>query len=243
LAAASLCAWPAYAQDEPLRSPDPTSSQTEDRLPDDQPKGSSSTTTSDTSAATSSATPAPASAGQPNESQMMQMMMEMSKPNENHKLLTSLDGNWDYTVKMWMNGDPTSKPQESKGTATRKSIMGGRYVVMNVSGKMNMPGPDGKMIASDFNGMSTEGYDNAKKKFVGSWVDSMGTGIMNSEGTYDPGTKSFTYTANYEVAPGMVLKTREVVKVPDKDHMVLEWFEDRRGQEAKTMEIDYTRKK
>ena len=57
----------------------------------------------------------------------MKQMMEMSKLNENHKLLTDLDGNWNYTIKMWMNPDPNAKPQESKGTATRKSVMGGRY--------------------------------------------------------------------------------------------------------------------
>ena len=69
----------------------------------------------------------------------MKQMMEMSKLNENHKLLSSLDGNWNYTIKFWMNPDPNAKPQESKGTATRKSVMGGRYVMMDVSGKMQMP--------------------------------------------------------------------------------------------------------
>jgi hypothetical protein len=41
----------------------------------------------------------------------------------------------------------------------------------------------------------------------------------------------------------MKQKIREVVKLTDKDHMQLEWYEDRGGKEAKTMEIDYTRKK
>ncbi len=192
---------------------------------------------SKTTATTASAT------GQPSEAEMMKMMMEMSKLNENHKLLSSLDGDWAYTVKMWMNGDTTSKPQESKGTATRKSIMDGRYVEMDVTGKMEMPGADGKMKDMDFKGHGLEGYDNAKKKFVGTWIDSMGTGIMMSEGTYDPASKSFTYTGDYEMAPGMKQQIREVLKVTDKDHMVMEWFENRGGTEAKTMEIDYMRKK
>ena len=46
---------------------------------------------------------------------MMKQMTEMAKLNENHKLLADLDGTWNYTVKMWMSGDPSSKPQESKG--------------------------------------------------------------------------------------------------------------------------------
>jgi Protein of unknown function (DUF1579) len=189
--------------------------------------------------------PAPAAAspaaGQPNEAEMMKQMMEMAKLNENHKLLTSLDGKWNYTVKMWMNGDPSSKPDVSHGSATRESIMGGRYVVMDVHGNMEMPGPDGKMQKMEFKGRGTEGYDNVQKKFVATWLDNMGTGIMMSEGTYDEASKTFTFTGQYEPMPGMVQKIRETLKLTDKDHMTMEWFEDRGGKEVKTMEINYTR--
>jgi Protein of unknown function (DUF1579) len=186
------------------------------------------------------ARPAPAT-GQPNPEEMMKQMMEMSKLNENHKLLADMNGNWNYAIKMWMNPDPNAKPQESKGTATRKSVMGGRYFVMDVSGKMQMPGEDGKMKDMQFKGMAVEGYDNVKKKFVSSWIDSMGTGIQSSEGTYDPASKTFTYTMEMEPMPGMKQQVREVIKVTDKDHMMLEWYENRGGQEKKTMEIAYTR--
>jgi hypothetical protein len=169
--------------------------------------------------------------------------MEMSKLNENHKLLADLNGTWNSTVKFWMNPDSNEPPQQSKAVATRKSIMGGRYVVMDVTGTMQMPGADGKMKQVQFKGMGIEGYDNVKKKFVGSWVDNVGTGIQLSEGTYDPATKTFTFTGEVEPAPGMKTPVREVLKVPDKDHMMLEWYENRGGQEKKTMEINYTRGK
>jgi len=172
----------------------------------------------------------------------MKQMMELSKLNENHKLLSSLDGTWSYTVKMWMNGDENSKPEVSKGTAVRKSIMGGRYVMMDVTGKMEMPGPDGKTKSMEFKGHALEGYDNVRKKFVSTWVDNMGTGIMTSEGTYDEASKTITYTGEYEPVPGMKQQAREVVKLNDKNHMTLEWFEKRGSQEVKTMQIDYTRK-
>jgi len=192
--------------------------------------------------APASAAVAPA-ASAPSEAEMMKQMMELSKMNENHKLLSSLDGNWTYTIKMWMNPDPNAKPQESKGTATRKSVMGGRYVMMDVSGKFQMPGEDGKMKEVQFKGMGLEGYDNVKKKFVGSWIDNMGTGIMFSEGDYDAGTKTFTYTSEMEPMPGMKSQVREVLKMTDTNHMMLEWYENQGGQEKKTMEIAYTRKK
>ncbi|HEV2046751.1 MAG TPA: DUF1579 domain-containing protein [Chthoniobacterales bacterium] len=192
------------------------------------------------------AVPAQPATGQPSAAdmeKMMQQMMELSKLNENHKLLAGLDGTWSYTVKMWMTPDPNAKPQESKGTAVRKSMMDGRFFVMDVSGKMQMPGADGKPKDMEFKGMGIEGYDNVKKKFVGTWVDNMGTGIMMSEGTYDPATKTFIYTGEYEAIPGMKQKIREVVKIADKDHMSFEWYENQGGQEKKTMEIAYTRKK
>ncbi|HEX4696533.1 MAG TPA: DUF1579 domain-containing protein [Candidatus Udaeobacter sp.] len=180
-------------------------------------------------------------AGQPNPQEMMKQMIEMSKLNENHKLLATMDGNWNYTIKLWMNPDPNAPPQQSKGTATRRGIMGGRYSVMDVTGKMQMPDEDGKMKEMQFKGMGIEGYDNVKKKFVASWIDNMGTGIQFSDGTYDPATKTFTYTSEVEMMPGMKTPVREVIKATDKDHMVLEWYENRGGQEKKTMEINYTR--
>jgi hypothetical protein len=172
---------------------------------------------------------------------MMKQMMEMSKLNENHKLLADMNGSWNYAIKMWMNPDPNAKPQESKGTATRKSTMGGRYFVMDVTGKMQMPDAEGNMKDMPFKGMAVEGYDNMKKKFVSSWIDNMGTGITNSEGTYDPATKTFTFNMEMEMMPGLKTPVRETIKVTDKDHMMLEWYETRGGQEKKTMEIAYTR--
>jgi hypothetical protein len=194
-----------------------------------------------TASGSSAAQPATAATGQPNPQEMMKQMMELSKLNENHKLLADMDGNWNYTIKFWMNPDPNAPPQQSKGTATRKSIMGGRYCVMDVSGKMQMPGADGKMKDMQFKGMGLEGYDNVKQKFVASWIDNMSTGIQFSEGTYDPATKTLTYTSEIEMMPGMKTPVREALKVTDKDHMMLEWYENRGGQEKKTMEIAYIR--
>jgi len=187
-----------------------------------------------------SASTAAAATGQPS-AEDMQKMMELSKLNENHKILGGLAGTWNYTVKMWM--DPSAAPQESKGTAVTKPIMEGRYFLTDVSGHMMMPGADGKMKQFNFKGMGMDAFDNVKKKFVNTWGDNMGTGIMMAEGDYDPATKSLTYISEMEMMPGMKTKVREVVKIADKDHHIMEWYEDRGGQDVKTMEINYTRKK
>jgi len=176
----------------------------------------------------------------PSEAEMMSMMMEMAKPGKNHQRLQEGAGTWAYAVKWWMS--PEASPTESSGTAVLKSVMGGRYLVGEHSGKMQMPGADGQMMDAEFRGMSVEGYDNAKQKYVASWIDNMGTGIMYMEGTYDAAAKTLTYLAEYEMMPGIKTKMREIIKITDKDHRTAEFFEDRDGKQVKTMEIRYTRK-
>ncbi len=191
-----------------------------------------------------SASPANAStpaAGQPNDAEMMKQMIELSKLNENHKLLAKMAGSWSFNVTMWMS--PDAPPMKSSGTAIRKPIMDGRYFTFDTSGTMKMPGPDGKLQEMQFKGTSLEGYDNVKQKFFATWADNMGTSLMVSEGIYDPPSKTFTFRSQYEPAPGVTIKVREALKLVDDDHQMLEWFEDRGGQEVKTMEINYTRKK
>ena len=171
----------------------------------------------------------------------MAKMMEMAKPGDNHKILADMVGTWKYQVKFWMA--PDAPPSESSGTTVYKAIMGGRYVIGNVTGQMEMPGADGKMKKTEFKGMSIDAYDNVKQKFVSTWIDNMGTGVMMMDGTYDPATQSLTYTGTAEMMPGMTSKVRQVIKVGDKNHHSMEYYEDRGQGEVKTMQIDYTRKK
>ena len=51
-----------------------------------------------------------------------------------------------------------------------------------------------------FEGHGTETYDKGKKKYVGSWTDSMSTGLSTSEGTYDATSKTMT---GWMVGPDM----------------------------------------
>jgi Protein of unknown function (DUF1579) len=179
--------------------------------------------------------------GQPDEAAMMAAMMELAKPGENHKVLEGTVGAWNYNIKFWLSPDPNAPPTESHGTTLTKSTMGGRYFVSENKGMMQMPGADGKMQDVLFQGMAIEGYDNAKKKFVASWIDNMGTGIMQLEGAYDPATRTLTYRSDYEPLPGMITKVRQTTTLTDRDHRTMEYFEQRGDREVKTMEVTYTR--
>ena len=56
---------------------------------------------------------------------------------------------------------------------------------------------------------------------------------MFSKGTYEAATKTFTFHANYDRAPGVQTKIRETLKITDKDHHTMECFEQRAGHEVK----------
>ena len=94
-------------------------------------------------------------------------------------------GEWKAVTTFWM--DPSAPPQKMEGTTKNEMIMGGRYLKSTHSGiMMGMP----------FEGMSLEGYDNAKKEFTIFWIDNLGTGISISTGKYDKETGTITYIGN-----------------------------------------------
>jgi hypothetical protein len=164
---------------------------------------------------------------------MMEKWKEFSTPNENHKVLDTLVGDWDYTIKWWMS--PDAKPEESEGTSEIKSIMGGRFIEQAVQGtSMGQP----------FEGMGIMGYDNEKKQYQSVWIDNMGTGIMTGSGNYDPNTKTLTDQGTFSCPAEGQKSYRGVTKIKDKDNFTYEWYmTGPGGKEFRAMEIVYTRKK
>ncbi len=159
-----------------------------------------------------------------------------STPGEMQKMLAKSNGTWTGETTMWMENG--AKPMMSKSEATNKMMFGGRYQITNHKGDfMGMP----------FEGMSIVGYDNAKKKFVSTWIDNMGTGIMHSEGDWNPSTKSVEFKGKMTdpSRPGKDCDFREVFTFIDDNTQKLEMYgpDSKTGKEYKTMEIKYTRKK
>jgi hypothetical protein len=160
--------------------------------------------------------------------------LKLGMPGEHHKHLNALVGTWHVRVKMWM--DPSKSPSESEGTMTGKWILDGRFVELKYEGKF-----EGKQ----FTGIGLTGYDNIKKTYVSSWVDSMSSGIMTATGTYDAAKKAFTFAAEeFDPVVGAKVKMRDVLRVVDKDKLEQEMFKSvAQGKEFKMMEMTYTRKK
>jgi len=162
----------------------------------------------------------------------MQAWMDYAKIGPQHERFAEQVGEWNMDMSWWM--DPAAEPQKSKGTCVNKTIMGGRYMVSEVEGvSMGMP----------FTGQALMAYDNVKKKYYSTWIDSMGTGIVWSEGNWDKDKNAYVMEGKMtDPTTGGDIQTRMVTKVIDKDKHTMAMYMVVGGQEMKSMEIVYTRK-
>jgi uncharacterized protein DUF1579 len=171
-------------------------------------------------------------AAPPDEKAAMEAMQKAGTPGEAHKKLEAMVGTFDAKVKMWM--DPSKPPEESTGTSENTWVLNNHFVEMKYQGTF---------MGQPFSGIGYQGYDNVQKKYVGSWMDSMGTGMMNSTGTM---TGNVMKTSGMVADPmtGKMCKITSKVTVPDNDHHTMEmWGPDPIGKDYKMMVIEYTRKK
>jgi hypothetical protein len=165
---------------------------------------------------------------------MMDKMMKAATPGAQHAMLAKMAGEWTCTVKTQM--DPSQPWQTSQSTASITGLMDGRYIQETDTGQMGgMP----------FSGMGVYGYDNVSGKYVSTWIDNFGTGIMASVGTADASGKVITWigTMNDPVT-GKPAKERMVTTVIDDNHHTFEMYGTPPGakKEMKMMSIDYVRK-
>ncbi|MGH2398873.1 MAG: DUF1579 domain-containing protein [bacterium] len=160
-----------------------------------------------------------------------QDMPPMPKPGPEHALFKEDEGTWDATVEMFMPGAP---PATSKGIETNTIGCGGLCLITDFKGDM---------MGQGFHGHGTAAYDSGKKKYVGSWTDSMSTGLAVTEGTYDPTTRTFTGWFEGPDMTGKVTKMRAVTEYKDRNTRVFSMYgPGPDGKEALGMRITYKRK-
>jgi hypothetical protein len=163
----------------------------------------------------------------------MEVYKKLGTPGAPHKVLASMAGSWNTKMKSWM--EPDKPPMESTGTSEQKMILGGRYLQQDFTGDM---------MGSPFTGIGVTGYDNHTKKYVSTWIDSMGTAILFFEGTGSADGKTITQECRYDDPIKGPMKWRSVTRiVNDNTHTFEMYGSDKSGKEEKMMEITYTRKR
>lgn len=163
---------------------------------------------------------------------MMELYQKLATPGEPHKLFASLTGSWTTTTKEWM--EPGKPPTESTGTADLKMLLDGRFLYQEfVSQMMGQP----------FSGIGIDGYDNLRKKYVTTWIDTMGTGFFTMEGTASADGKTITLKGQHAELGGGQMTHRAVWKIADSNTQTFDMYGTHQGgKEMKMLEIAYSRK-
>jgi Protein of unknown function (DUF1579) len=165
--------------------------------------------------------------------EMMDAMQRIGEVRPEHKQLNYFVGDWSATTTMWM--DPKAPPQKIEGTSHTESLYGGRYVEMHYQGSYQ---------GEAFSGQGSFGFDNLKGKFFNTWIDSMSTAFWLAWGSYDAASKTYTFQGemDHPLKAGGKIPVRQVFHVVDPSHYTFEWYETRGGKEAKTLQIEYSKK-
>ncbi len=153
-------------------------------------------------------------------------------PGDVHKMMASANGKWNAEMTMYM---PDGSSSTHKMICENQMILGGRYQQSVYKGSFEgMP----------FEGIATLAYDNARKIYISSWIDNMGTGMMYLEGTFDEATKTITSRGkSIDVTTGKEIQIRETMQFMDNDNQLMEMFDTKNGKENKSMSIKLTRAK
>jgi len=164
----------------------------------------------------------------------MKAWQDFMTPGPMHKWMASHVGTWEAEVSQWL--DPAAPPTKSKATDVVKMSMNGLYQIADFSSNM---------MGMPMTGQSTLGYDNAKKKFVLSWIDNLGSGIVVMSGTYDEATKTLELKGKQtDPMTGGDSDIRQVNKYIDDDTYIMTMYgAGMDGKEVKFMEGTFKRKK
>lgn len=163
----------------------------------------------------------------------MAAMMKYSTPGPEHGILRQLEGDWDQIVK-WRTG-PDQPWMHTTGECDNEMVLGGRFLRREVEGKDN--------DTFKFRAIGYLGYDAYRQRFVSTWMDTMSTMIVTSDGDYNRASRTLTFRGTMpDVATGRNMPFRDVIIFNHKDACTGQMFEiDDRGNEYMSLEIFYKR--
>lgn len=151
--------------------------------------------------------PAPAAATQPTAEDLKKL-----EPGPEHEILKALVGDFDGEYETFAGFN--APMQKSKGKVTNKLVYCGRFLEAHY---------ECDMAGQHLTGQNLIGYDNYKKRYVCTAVNSGSTSIIFSEGTADPDGKTITFEwEDKDQDAARPFRTRIVTKIIDKDHYSIE---------------------
>lgn len=153
-----------------------------------------------------------------------------AKPGPEHQRLAAHVGTWDAVIE----SDGPDGPSTSKGVSEVRLVLGGLWLTDDFTADFG---------GSQFQGRGVTGYDPAKGRYVGTWIDSWTPTLMVLEGGYDQAGKVLTMRGMGMGMDGKPAMHRMVTTHTDGSTMVFEMFvAGADGKEVPVMKITYTRR-
>jgi hypothetical protein len=165
------------------------------------------------------------------EEAMMAMWQAAATPSAGHARLMPMVGTWRATTTFTMA--PGGPPQVSGGTSVHRLVLGGRYLEQVYKGTA---------MAMPFEGIGYTGYDNVQKRYVGTWMDSFGTGLMNSVGVGRPADDRIDFVCEAIEPSGKKKVFDAIIRIRDHSrHSYEMWTKGPSGKSYRTMLVEYER--
>jgi hypothetical protein len=169
-------------------------------------------------------------AQEPEQDEAMAAYIAAAAPGEAHAWLAGMAGKFEVTTKMWM--DPSAEPEVSTSTQSAEMALGGRYLIDHYHGSFQ---------GTPFEGIGITAYDNTQGKFVSSWIDSMGTGILYSVGERDDEGRLAMVGEFEDPVSGMTMKLKSVTWMTDDGYATELYNILPDGTKFKSMELTAVR--
>lgn len=133
-----------------------------------------------------------------------------SAPEPEHQLLKKFEGKWDVDNRTV--AAPGQPEAQCKGESTAK-MLGDFWIVVEAHNTM-----EGTKIEA----FQTIGYDAKKKKYVGTWVDSMFNHLWHYEGSFDKASNTLVLEATGPdmMNPEKQASYRDSYEFKSPDHIV-----------------------
>lgn len=153
-------------------------------------------------------------------------------PSDEHNFLRQFEGEWKTTGK---GADMmTGKDVDMTGVEYDRVVLGDFWLSFVYRTQIN---------DKPFVGHGMIGYDPTKKKYVGTWVDSMSPFMATFEGMADPKANTLTLeTVGVDPMTEKSCKGRMVFQFQDAEHRTLQTFRTDDSNASKMMfDLHYTR--
>lgn len=147
-----------------------------------------------------------------------------------HRVFEKDVGTWDSEVEV--RPGPGAEPQRSRGVTENKLTGGGAWLISDYQAE------------SGFAGHGIYGFDQTKKQYVGTWVDSMRRFLVIAEGEWNESERKMTYRGEAKMPDGRVVKWREETTTVDPDTQIFRSFMPLPdGTEFEMMTVKYRRRR